>query len=137
MKLNMITLAVIVIVVILLLFHAHEVRWNAQRIVGGVVAAASFPPFVLARIQLGKSFSIEAKATKLVTTGLYAKIRNPIYFFGGLLIAGVSLFLWTWGPLIVLLVLAPLQKIRSRNEARVLTEAFGEDYLRYRRKTWF
>jgi protein-S-isoprenylcysteine O-methyltransferase Ste14 len=31
----------------------------------------------------------------------------------------------------------PLQKIRARNEAQVLTEAFGEEYLRYRSKTWF
>jgi len=137
MKLNMITLAVVLVAVGLLVLHAHEVQWDAQRIVGGVIAAAALPPFVVARIQLGASFSYKAKATKLVTTGLYSRIRNPIYFFGGLTIAGLSLFLSKWGPLVVILVLVPLQKIRSRNEARVLTEAFGEEYLRYRSKTWF
>ena len=137
MKLNMITLAAVFVAVGLLVLHAHEVEWDVQRIIGGVIAAAAFPPFVVARIQLGSAFSYKPKAQKLVTTGMYARIRNPIYVFGGLMIAGLSLFFWHWGPLVVLLVLVPLQKVRARNEARVLTEAFGEDYLRYRSKTWF
>ena|SRR5665213_1681504 len=137
MKWNMITLAAVIIAVILLLLHAREVEWDAARVLGGAIAAVAFPPFVVARIQLGGSFSYAAKAKKLVTTGLYARIRNPVYFFGGLVITGLSLFLTEWGPLVVLLVLVPLQKIRARNEAEMLTEAFGEEYLRYRAKTWF
>jgi protein-S-isoprenylcysteine O-methyltransferase Ste14 len=137
MKLNMITLAAVVVAVVLFLLHAREVEWNAARMLGGAIAAAAFPPFVVARIQLGGAFSYAAKAQKLVTTGMYARIRNPVYFFGGLVITGLSLFISHWGPLVVLLVLVPLQKIRSRKEAEVLTEAFGEEYLRYRNKTWF
>ena len=137
MKWNMITLAIVVVAVVLLLLHAREVAWNPASVLGGVIAAAAFPPFVVARIQLGGSFSYAAKARKLVTTGLYARIRNPVYFFGGLMVTGLSLFLSEWGPLVVLLVLVPLQKVRSRNEAEVLTEAFGEEYIRYRSKTWF
>jgi protein-S-isoprenylcysteine O-methyltransferase Ste14 len=137
MKANMITLAVVLVAVGLLVLHAREVEWNAARILGGTIAAVFLPLFVLAKIQLGASFSIGAKAQKLVTTGLYARIRNPIYFFGGLVIVGLSLFLSSWGPLAVVLVIVPLQKIRARNEAQVLTEAFGEEYLRYRSKTWF
>jgi protein-S-isoprenylcysteine O-methyltransferase Ste14 len=137
MKLNMITLVAVIVAVVLLVLHAHEVEWNAARIIGGVIAAAAFPPFVVARMQLGRAFSYWAKAQKLVTTGLYARIRNPVYFFGGLVILGLSLFLSEWGPLVVLLVLVPLQKFRVRREAEVLTETFGEEYLRYRSKTWF
>jgi protein-S-isoprenylcysteine O-methyltransferase Ste14 len=137
MKANMITLAAALVAVVMLVLHAREVEWNAARVVGGVIAAVSFPFFVLARIQLGSAFSIKAKAQKLVTTGLYSRIRNPVYFFGGLAILGLSLFLSAWGPLVVVLVLAPLQKIRARNEAQVLYETFGEEYLRYRSKTWF
>jgi protein-S-isoprenylcysteine O-methyltransferase Ste14 len=137
MKANMITLAVVLVAVGLLVLHAREVEWNAARILGGTIAAVFLPLFVLAKIQLGASFSIGAKAQKLVTTGLYSRIRNPIYFFGGLVIVGLSLFLSSWGPLAVVLVIVPLQKIRARNEAQVLTEAFGEEYLRYRSKTWF
>ncbi|HZL27515.1 MAG TPA: methyltransferase, partial [Acidobacteriaceae bacterium] len=70
-----------------------EVEWNAANVLGGAIAAAAFPPFVVARIQLGGAFSYKPKAQKLVTTGLYARIRNPIYFFGGLVVLGLSLFL--------------------------------------------
>ena len=137
MKLNMITLAAVIIAVVLLLLHAREVEWNAAMVLGGAIAAAAFPAFVVARIQLGGAFSYKPKAQKLVTTGLYARIRNPVYFFGGLVVLGLSLFLSEWGPLVVLLVLVPLQKFRSRKEAEVLTETFGAEYLRYRSKTWF
>ena len=93
--------------------------------------------FVLARIQLGRSFSVQAKATRLVTTGLYSRIRNPIYFFGALMIAGI--IVWTTKPVLFLIfvVLIPLQISRSRQEERVLTETFGEAYIDYKRKTWF
>jgi protein-S-isoprenylcysteine O-methyltransferase Ste14 len=137
MKANMITLAVVLVAVGLLVFHAREVEWDSARILGGTIAAIFFPLFVLAKIQLGGSFSIRPKAQKLVTTGLYSRIRNPIYFFGGLVIVGLSLFLSPWGPLMVVLVIVPIQKIRARQEAETLTEAFGEEYLRYRSKTWF
>lgn len=137
MKANIVTLVAVIAAVALLLLHAREVEWNAARVLGGVIVAVALPPFIAARIQLGSAFSYKPRAQKLVTTGMYARIRNPIYFFGGLVITGLSLFLSHWGPLVVLLVLVPLQKIRSRREAEVLTEAFGAEYLRYRSKTWF
>jgi protein-S-isoprenylcysteine O-methyltransferase Ste14 len=31
----------------------------------------------------------------------------------------------------------PLQKVRARNEAQVLADAFGDEYLLYRSRTWF
>jgi protein-S-isoprenylcysteine O-methyltransferase Ste14 len=90
----------------------------------------------LARIQLGQAFSVQAKASTLVTTGLYSRIRNPIYVFGGLMIAGTML--WINQPwLLLIFVLAPIQVWRSRVEERVLTEKFGEEYLEYKQKTWF
>jgi protein-S-isoprenylcysteine O-methyltransferase Ste14 len=38
---------------------------------------------------------------------------------------------------VVALVIVPLQVVRSRREERVLAEAFGEEYERYKSKTWF
>jgi hypothetical protein len=68
---------------------------------------------------------VQAKASTLVTTGLYSRIRNPIYVFGGLAIAGFML--WANQPWLLLffVVLIPMQVWRSRVEARVLTEKFG------------
>ena len=137
MKLNFITLALFVVFAILFATNIHRFPLDSMRIVGLSIAIPSFVLFILARIQLGRSFSVEAKATSLVTTGLYSHIRNPIYFFGALMIAGI--IVWTTKPVLflVFVVLIPLQIYRSREEERVLTEEFGESYLEYKRKTWF
>jgi len=136
-KSNLLTLAVIIVIVASLLVYAPEVDWNTAKVIGVVLVGASFPLFVLARWQLGSSFSVKAKASRLVTTGLYSRLRNPIYLFGGLLIVGLSLFLSPWGPLVVALVIVPMQVVRARREERVLAEAFGEEYARYKSRTWF
>lgn len=137
MKSNLLTLAVIIVIVASLLVYAPEVDWNTEKVIGAVLVGISFPLFVLARWQLGSSFSVKAKASRLVTTGLYSRIRNPIYLFGGLFIVGLSLFLSRWGPLAVALVIVPMQVVRARREERVLAEAFGDEYARYKSKTWF
>jgi protein-S-isoprenylcysteine O-methyltransferase Ste14 len=137
MRLNLITLAVTCIAMVFFLGHASQLPWTGMHIVGLVMTIPSFVLVVLARIQLGDAFSMEACATTLVTTGLYSRIRNPIYTFSALLLVGILLLanrpLW----LLCLLVLVPIQIFRSRREAHVLEERFGSAYLQYRRKTWF
>ena len=137
MKLNYATLALIVVGAILFATNIQRFPLNSMRIFGLCIAIPSFVLFVLARIQLGKSFSVEARATSLVTTGLYSRIRNPIYFFGAMMMVGV--IVWADKPMLFLIfvVLIPLQIYRTRQEERVLTEKFGEAYLEYKRKTWF
>jgi protein-S-isoprenylcysteine O-methyltransferase Ste14 len=137
MKLNIATLLVIVVAVVFLGLHGREVPWTPLRIAGAAIAAPAFLLLALARLQLGRAFSVEAKATTLVTTGLYSRIRNPIYVFGGLMIAGVILLLDKPWFLLVFFFLIPMQVIRGRKEAKVLEEHFGAEYQEYKRKTWF
>ena len=66
---------------------------DARHVIGMVVAAIGFAFWLTARLQLGKSFAILAKAQALVTTGLYSKFRNPVYLFGGLAYAGLLIAL--------------------------------------------
>jgi protein-S-isoprenylcysteine O-methyltransferase Ste14 len=137
MKLNIATLALITIAAVLLGMRAMQLPWTPARIAGAAIAAPAFLLLVLARLQLGRAFSVEAKATTLVTTGLYSRIRNPIYVFGGLLIAGV--IIWFEKPwfLLCFVALIPMQVIRSRKEEKVLAEKFGSAYQDYKQKTWF
>jgi protein-S-isoprenylcysteine O-methyltransferase Ste14 len=111
--------------------------WNAQRYLGTVLAVVGVGFIAVARYQLGKSFSIRPEAHKLVTTGIYSKVRNPIYVFGIVMLAGLILVLQQ--PVGWLVVIAGIvgQSIRARREARVLEAAFGDAYREYRRKTWF
>ena len=111
--------------------------WSQSRIAGLSLLAVGLVFLTIARFQLGDSFSIRPEAKRLVTQGLYSKIRNPIYFFGIFVFAG--LFLYIERPRLVLLVLPVivLQFFRARAEARALDENFGEEYRAYRAKTWF
>ena len=120
-----------------IVLHFWHLPWTAARIVGLAVLGIGLILLTIARIQLGNSFSMSPEATQLVTRGLYAKIRNPIYFFGFFVIAG--LFLYIEQPYFLLL-LAPviaMQISRGRAEARVLEEKFGDEYRAYRAQTWF
>lgn len=111
--------------------------WNVQRHVGTVLAVSGISLVALARYQLGRSFSVKAEAHHLVTTGLYSKLRNPIYVFGMLLLIGMVLILQRPEGWFVVAFGIIAQTIRARREARVLEAAFGEEYRAYRRKTWF
>ena len=137
MKLNYGTLALALIASLICAMYASRFPLTPMRIAGLSIAIPSFLLFVLARIQLGSAFSVEAKASTLVTTGLYSRIRNPIYLFGALMLAGA--IIWANRPWLLLffLVLIPLQIYRSRKEEAVLLEKFGDAYLHYKRKTWF
>ena len=137
LKANYATLAFLVVCVLIFVIFAWGLPWTGQRIAGLAIAIPSFLLFVLARIQLGRAFSVRAKATTLVTTGLYSRIRNPIYVFGGLMIAGIIICVDKPWWLLILAVLIPMQIYRSRKEAQVLEEKFGAAYLEYKRKTWF
>jgi len=105
--------------------------------VGMAIFAAGFSLWATARIQLGASFTVRPEAKKLVTHGLYSKIRNPIYLFG--LIGYVGLFIaWgNWILLAIFLLLNSLQILRIKKEERVLEDAFGDEYRRYKASTWF
>lgn len=111
--------------------------WTISQIVGMAVAVPAFCLWALARLQLGKSFSISAQAKGLVTHGLYSKIQNPVYVFGGIFIAAVIVFIGRPLWLLVFLVLIPMQVMRIRAERRVLEEKFGDAYREYRKHTWF
>ena len=91
----------------------------------------------VARHQLGAAFSVRPEAQHLVATGLYAKLRHPIYVFGTLAFLLVLLALQGWPGLAIWAILIPVQIIRARREEHVLAQAFGAEYEAYRRSTWF
>ena len=111
--------------------------WNVARYIGTGLVIVGISFIAIARYQLGRSFSVKAEAHKLVTNGLYSKIRNPIYVFGMVMIAGMILILGRPEGWLVLAAAIVGQTIRARREAGVLEAAFGDAYREYRRKTWF
>lgn len=137
MKLNIVTAVLLLGVGIYFGIHSGDQGWNLHRSAGAAVAMISLVLLLVARYQLGRAFSVRAKASELVTTGLYSRIRNPIYVFSSLTLLGLLIYAGRPWWLLFFAVLIPLQVVRGRKEARVLEEKFGPAYLEYKRSTWF
>lgn len=137
MKANILTLVIALVGLSFLGIEYGSKPWTPTRIAGVVIGLPSLALLMLARIELGGSFSVRPKAQTLVTHGLYSRIRNPIYVFGGLLIAGVFLYINQPRYLWLFAAIIPLQIYRARQEEKILQATFGDEYRQYKSRTWF
>ncbi len=120
-----------------LLWQHPPVAWRALPITGLCLLIVGFILWTVARFQLGASFAVKAEARQLVTRGLYSKIRNPIYVFGSMVMAGWILVFGKPVWLLIFVLVIPSQIWRTGKESAVLEAAFGEEYRKYRAGTWF
>jgi protein-S-isoprenylcysteine O-methyltransferase Ste14 len=117
----------------ILTIGGEAVRWLGVVLyaVGGTLRLAAV--FVLGRRFSGLVAIQEGH--KLVTDGLYARVRNPSYV--GLLVSSVGLalvFRSLPGVILALLLIWPLIA-RMDAEERLLEDNFGDEYRRYRART--
>ena len=135
---------------ILMVMLGFACIWAFVRPVGFEKSAPSLiasmilgPPSVvlvwMAARHLDKQWRFEAALSedhKLITTGPYRWLRNPIYtsMFGMLLATG---FAKTWWPLLVAGVMFFVigTEIRVRAEEKLLATRFGEEFTRYKATT--
>ncbi len=118
------------------MFQSRPGPHGPARFIGLLLGLIGLAGAILSRYTLGRSFSVAPKATALVTSGIYSRIRNPIYISGEIFLAGLVLILWRLELLIILLAIIPMQIIRARREAAVLEAKFGDAYREYRKRTW-
>jgi protein-S-isoprenylcysteine O-methyltransferase Ste14 len=135
---------------IFLVMLGYACIWAFVRPVGFEKSALSLiasmilaPPSVLlvwaAARHLDKQWRFEAALSedhKLITTGPYRWLRNPIYasMFGMLLATG---FAKTWWPLLIAGVAFFVigTEIRVRSEEKLLAARFGDEFVRYKAAT--
>ncbi|KAJ1427471.1 hypothetical protein B484DRAFT_397198 [Ochromonadaceae sp. CCMP2298] len=128
----------------MLYYFAHSPHSSSSVVAGVrcVLFAASLVSYVLwfaARVQLGSKGNLTVLARSngpLITTGLYSRLRNPIYVFGTVALTTYLLAISRAWYLLVLLVLVPLQLFRSFVEAKVLRRKFDEQYEEYIKRVW-
>ncbi len=117
-------------------------EFNFLKIFGILISILGFVMWITGITQLGTSFHVLPKANRLVTSGIYSKIRNPIYLGGILVVLGFVIY--TVGipiifPILIALLILNLfiQYFRIKIEERVLYNKFGLEYIKYKEKTWF
>jgi protein-S-isoprenylcysteine O-methyltransferase Ste14 len=118
----------------ILTFDGDAVRWLGLALLAAGSVLRIWPIFVLGHRFSG--FVAIQPGHELVTTGLYAVIRNPSYlgavlvFFGWALLfrSGLGLLLGLPGGLLL------VQRMDA--EERLLESHFGDAYRAYRARTW-
>ena len=101
---------------------------------GGWLLFAGTALLVAAQLRLGASWriGIEEKASPgLVTGGLYAVCRNPIFLGMFALLAGLLILLPTWASLAVFAVTVVGTCQQVREEEAYLTATYGDAYRAY------
>jgi protein-S-isoprenylcysteine O-methyltransferase Ste14 len=108
------------------------------RIAGVALVAAGGAVFILALVSFGASWrvGIDAKTPGgLVTTGMFALSRNPIFVFLDLYAFGTFLINGTLGFLLFALTLAAGIHYQILQEESFLQRTYGTAYLDYCRRT--
>jgi len=121
----------------ILIFVITNLPLDTEVVIGIILTVISLIFLIMARLELGGSFTVRPRATALVVTGIYSKIRHPIYVFAQFLILGIILCIHGTWLLLIWALLVILQIKRAKAEDRVLEEKFGETYREYRKSTWF
>jgi protein-S-isoprenylcysteine O-methyltransferase Ste14 len=92
--------------------------------IGILITLLGFFIWVIGRIELGDSFSILAKGKDIVTTGIYSKIRHPIYLGSFLVDVGLIIYTLKTFLTIFLIIYAItsiiIQCIRISHEEKIL-----------------
>jgi protein-S-isoprenylcysteine O-methyltransferase Ste14 len=93
--------------------------------------------WIIAKKEMGK-ITINIIPTKLITTGIYSKIRHPLYLGVKLVFLGFALlFKSIIGIILVFIMLIPLHSYRAKKEEQELVKKFGKRYILYKKKTLF
>jgi protein-S-isoprenylcysteine O-methyltransferase Ste14 len=103
---------------------------------GGLTCLIGLAMMIAARREFrrGGTNAVPSKpALALLTTGIFAWTRNPMYVGGGFLLIGVALvFALDWVPLLYLPSLLLLHVGIIRREERYLERKFGDEYRAYK-----
>lgn len=111
-------------------------EWSSTSLMlaGQLVALLSAAWVVVAAITLGRSFSILPEARELVTRGLYAHMRHPLYVGEFGMLAGLVIASATAVNLLPIAMFITAQAVRVRLEEAALTREFPE-YADYAART--
>jgi protein-S-isoprenylcysteine O-methyltransferase Ste14 len=108
-----------------------DARWDG---LSAILLLAGNTVCILAVLDLARSLSIMPEARKLVTTGLYARIRHPLYLAEDIALLGISLQFRSWQAAMVLAAHLYFQVRRMDWEEGILAAVFPE-YAEYQRRS--
>ncbi len=117
---------------------ARDPSWSALRWAAAALAVACLAASIECWLRMGSRWRmavVPGEKTELVTGGLYAYVRHPIYALSIALMALSTLVAPTVPMVAVAAVHVCLMVVKARNEEAFLLGVHGSDYERYRART--
>jgi protein-S-isoprenylcysteine O-methyltransferase Ste14 len=110
-------------------FHSTVVAWS-----GVLVCLAGLVLLFLSLVSFGKSFRVgidQERPDKLVTTGVFAFSRNPIYVAFGLVLLGQFLVFPNWILWVYMVAAIGVIHRQVLREEEFLRKHYGQEYSDY------
>ena len=126
-----------IIQIICILFYSGNSHL-ILRVAGLIIELFGIVVFIVSVVEMKDNWRAGVQKedkTELVTTGIYTISRNPAFLGFDLMYIGILLTFFNWYLLfatIVAIILFHLQIVKV--EENFLIEAFGQEYLNYKRK---
>lgn len=108
-----------------------ESRWDA---ISAILLLSGNTLCIMVVLDLGRSLGIMPEARRLVTTGVYRRVRHPLYLAEDIALLGIFLQFRSWPAAAVLLAHLIVQLRRMDWEEGILSGVFPE-YAEYQRRS--
>lgn len=119
-------------------FAKEEPAYAALRWVAAAIALACLAMTAWCWSRMGKDWRMDVSEKRkgaLITDGLFAYVRHPIYALSTLLMLCSAIIIATPPMLVIAAVNLVLVNLKARNEERHLLAVHGEPYALYLRRT--
>ena len=115
-----------------------SVVWQAIVWLAAIVTVTAFAMTTRCWLRMGKNWSMAVrpdKETELITDGMFAAVRHPIYTFSLLLMIGTLIVNFGWPMLLVASIHCSMLVIKSWSEEKYLAKVHGQQYHEYLART--
>lgn len=96
--------------------------------------------YIAGRLVIKEYFSELWKPAKVgegfAHSGIYTRLRHPLYFGGFMMYSGLILMFQTWLGLLLFIPPMAIMIKAAFNEEKWMIEQYGEEYKKYMEKTW-
>jgi protein-S-isoprenylcysteine O-methyltransferase Ste14 len=117
---------------------AREPSWTALRWAAAAIAVVCLGLSIECWVRMGSRWRmavVPGERTELVTDGLYARVRHPIYALSITLMIASAVIVSTAAMVVVAAIHSCLMVMKARNEEAFLDGVHGEVYARYCART--
>ncbi len=138
-KLRIILALILLSILIITIFFKNQFYSPEYlRIIGFIICTIGVIFIIAGILTLGEYFTTSITPKGLVTTGIYSKIRHPMFIGAILVYIGiVVIFQSIIGFLLVIFILIPFFIYTAIKEEKILSEKFKTEYTDYKKKTFF